>query len=338
MAPKLLCPDCAQPMNGASECSACGFVIDTENDITDLRVDKSFDTLLDVEDYDKVHSQVDVNHSLGQCFFDLMQQGGRSPGGDVLEIAAGSGNLTMPLLQSGHFSSVIASDISPAFLKRLSARYDRNPSDTVLHKALFDANRLPFEDDQFDFVVGNSVLHHFARFETTLAEARRVLHPGGMAIFGEPIIDTHVFVSFAAGVMVRFFDKNPDKMPAPKAYRVLKAMQAKTAKKMDNLDSDRTGLTEIEDKFQFPLGYMRQLSRDLGYSDFVVRPGVIRFGTSNDFGAQIRHRVSSVLERTNTPSDFLDEFDFLFEALAEDYARPIEKYLSPLFNFFGFVK
>lgn len=54
---------------------------------------------------------------------------------------------------------------------------------------------LPFEDNAFDFVVGNGVLHHLPRnwLCNSLAEAYRVLKPGGKAMFTEPIENIKIF-------------------------------------------------------------------------------------------------------------------------------------------------
>jgi SAM-dependent methyltransferase len=49
-----------------------------------------------------------------------------------------------------------------------------------------DACRLPFEDASFDRVAFSSVLHHIPSFEVALAEAARVLRPGGFVFAFDP--------------------------------------------------------------------------------------------------------------------------------------------------------
>ena len=50
-----------------------------------------------------------------------------------------------------------------------------------------DAERIPYDDDTFDLVVGHAVLHHIPDVPAALREVLRVLKPGGRFVFaGEP--------------------------------------------------------------------------------------------------------------------------------------------------------
>ncbi|WP_230292275.1 class I SAM-dependent methyltransferase [Croceicoccus sp. Ery5] len=51
---------------------------------------------------------------------------------------------------------------------------------------LMDANQLDFPDNSFDAVFGGGILHHI-EFERALSEVRRVLKPGGIMLFEEPL-------------------------------------------------------------------------------------------------------------------------------------------------------
>jgi ubiquinone/menaquinone biosynthesis C-methylase UbiE len=39
------------------------------------------------------------------------------------------------------------------------------------------------KDETFDLIVGNGILHHLFKIETFLREVKRVLRPGGVALF-----------------------------------------------------------------------------------------------------------------------------------------------------------
>ena len=60
------------------------------------------------------------------------------------------------------------------------------------------AERLPFEDETFDFVASRFSTHHWQDFEAGLREARRALKRGGRAVFvdayapGQALFDTHL--------------------------------------------------------------------------------------------------------------------------------------------------
>lgn len=106
-------------------------------------------------------------------------------GKQVLDYGCGPGYLTNYLLGRGavHVTGI---DISDAEIER--AR-ERARADGVADRSthlVADAHDLSFEDDAFDLIVGDSILHHLD-LEVALKEIRRVLRPGGRAVFKEPM-------------------------------------------------------------------------------------------------------------------------------------------------------
>lgn len=99
------------------------------------------------------------------------------PNHRVLELGAGIGLHTLPLLQTG--ALVIASDISPSSLSLLKQRFKNTPAN--LQTVVADMESLPFEDSYFDVIVSAGALSYG---EPTLvdAEIRRVLRPAGTLI------------------------------------------------------------------------------------------------------------------------------------------------------------
>jgi ubiquinone/menaquinone biosynthesis C-methylase UbiE len=55
-----------------------------------------------------------------------------------------------------------------------------------------DATHLPFEDNRFDFVLSFAMLHHVLAWEAAVADALRVLHPGGQLV-GYDLLDALPF-------------------------------------------------------------------------------------------------------------------------------------------------
>jgi len=107
------------------------------------------------------------------------------PYGRVLEIGAGTGFFVLNLMQAGLTSSAVVTDISPGMVDvavRNGAALGLDVSGRVA-----DAETLPFEDAEFDLVIGHAVLHHIPDVELALREVLRVLRPGGRFVFcGEP--------------------------------------------------------------------------------------------------------------------------------------------------------
>src|SRR5262245_61414500 len=91
-------------------------------------------------------------------------------GGRLLDIGCGTGFIID--LAADLFDDVQGVDLTPAMLERVRPR-----PNVRVHTA--DAARLPFEADSFDVVSAYSFMHHLQDLDPVLAEAHRVLRPGG---------------------------------------------------------------------------------------------------------------------------------------------------------------
>ncbi len=96
-------------------------------------------------------------------------------GRHVLDVACGPGQLAAAAAARG--ATVHALDFSAAMVR--IAR-DANPGVVVSEG---DAERMPYQDDQYDAVVSSFGMHHVPRPAMALAECRRVLVPGGVVGF-----------------------------------------------------------------------------------------------------------------------------------------------------------
>jgi ubiquinone/menaquinone biosynthesis C-methylase UbiE len=105
----------------------------------------------------------------------VVERAGVEPGMDVLDVACGTGNATIPAAKAG--ARVTGLDFSPAMLE--IARERSADAMVEIDFVEGDAQELPFEGASFDRVL--SVFGHmFAPdHERTAAEMRRVLRPGG---------------------------------------------------------------------------------------------------------------------------------------------------------------
>ena len=101
-----------------------------------------------------------------------LQRLGDVTGQTILVAGIGSG-LDIPLLPGGaHYIGV---DITPAMLRR--ARHQHGASPVVLHAG--DVMALPYPDQSFDTIIMHLILAVVPHPEKALAEAVRVLKPGG---------------------------------------------------------------------------------------------------------------------------------------------------------------
>ena len=99
----------------------------------------------------------------------------------VIDLGAGTGLLALAL--APQVAEVIAVDISSRMLERLEAHADADGARNVVPIAA-DLRTLPLADASATLVVSNYAFHHLDHpgKELALAEARRVLEPGGRLI------------------------------------------------------------------------------------------------------------------------------------------------------------
>ncbi|MGB1261852.1 MAG: class I SAM-dependent methyltransferase [Cognaticolwellia sp.] len=126
----------------------------------------------------------------------LLDAMGNCQGKQVLDLGSGPGNVAQLFADSG--AEVTGVDFSPLMVKVAESRY---PNITFLEA---NGERLPFDDETFDTVACNYVVHHFARPEVVFSEINRVLKPNGRLVFsvwGEPEKQSSVGAFFAAVMM-----------------------------------------------------------------------------------------------------------------------------------------
>ena len=101
----------------------------------------------------------------------------------LLDIGCGSG-LYFPAMHD-IADEIVGIDISDGMLKAAQELVDKKGYKNIkLQNA--SAEELPFDDDSFDAVIGFDVLHHVPNIKKAMAEANRVLMPGGKFASIEP--------------------------------------------------------------------------------------------------------------------------------------------------------
>jgi ubiquinone/menaquinone biosynthesis C-methylase UbiE len=102
---------------------------------------------------------------------------GLAPNGEALEIGSGSGAMAAELLRRFPGLRMVATDYDPDMVG--TARRTLAPFGERATAQRVDATSLPFDDRRFDLVLSFAMLHHVVDWERAVAEAVRVLRPGG---------------------------------------------------------------------------------------------------------------------------------------------------------------
>lgn len=105
----------------------------------------------------------------------LVDAGGIGAGMRVLDIAAGTGNTSLPAAARG--ASVTASDLTPELLD--AGRQRAETAGLELEWVEADAESLPFEDESFDVVMSAIGAMFAPRHQDVADEMVRVCRPGG---------------------------------------------------------------------------------------------------------------------------------------------------------------
>ena len=135
-------------------------------------------------------------------FVDIIESYDKAPG-KILEMACGFGKTAAPLYKRFKDAEVTAVDLSGPCLKVAALRAKEAGATNVKFKQA-DAAETGFEDASFDMVASSMFLHEMPPpyIEKTLAEAARVLKPGGEMIhldFYHFMSPFHRFIHYTHG-------------------------------------------------------------------------------------------------------------------------------------------
>jgi SAM-dependent methyltransferase len=125
----------------------------------------------------------------------------------ALELGCGTGVFLRRVASSG--ASIRGIDLTSELLTQARAQLCDFPN-VSLDRG--NAEQLPYRSDRFDAVYGSSILHHLD-LEAALAEAFRVLRPGGRVVFTEPnALNPQVAFMFHFRPTKRWFGMSDDEM------------------------------------------------------------------------------------------------------------------------------
>ncbi|WP_027775643.1 class I SAM-dependent methyltransferase [Paraburkholderia caledonica] len=134
-------------------------------------------------------------HATGADLRTLAESIAATPDATVLDMGCGAGHASFAV--APHAKEVIAYDIAAPMLATVEgAAKDRGLANIRTQQGA--AEKLPFADHTFDWVISRMSAHHWHDVALALAEVRRVLKPGGRVLFVDiagidhPLLDTHI--------------------------------------------------------------------------------------------------------------------------------------------------
>ena len=162
------------------------------------RVAQVFDSVVDR--YDLMNDLMSAGLHRYWKFFAVSRSGVR-PGGRVLDVAGGTGDLALAFARRvGSTGQVWLTDINPAMLAR--GRDRLLDAGHLMPAVQCNGEKLPFPDNWFDCVSVAFGLRNMTHKGLALAEMRRVLKPGGRLLILEfskvwkPLTPLYDFYSF----------------------------------------------------------------------------------------------------------------------------------------------
>ena len=141
-----------------------------------------------------------------------------APSRTVLEIGCGRGELARSLAAKTRMD-VLGVDVSESFVQEARA----TAPESNLHFDVLDFTQpSDMSGRQFDYIVGNGILHHlYYNLPTALLSMRGLLAPNGRVIFLEPNLhNPYVYLIFTCDKLRHLARLEPDEMAFSKRYAI----------------------------------------------------------------------------------------------------------------------
>lgn len=190
----LICPNCKNRVKlsiatNFYECSSCKIIFPIENGVIRLLPSKLEETKLNEEKVNWLNPRLKAIID-NPPWFELISESesiiymleqflpSHDFKGKVLEIGAGACWASSLLKLKYPTVEIIATDISPTILQKGKEVCDLLNSNINWYIAT-DCEKLPFDNETFDFVFGSASIHHFLNPQNAISEIGRVLKKGG---------------------------------------------------------------------------------------------------------------------------------------------------------------
>ena len=132
------------------------------------------DSIEEARDYDEMD-----HDAVNEVFVsDLLETG--DVGGEILDLGTGTAQIPVALCQQTDLCRVVAVDMAVHMLDLARYQLEINGLTHRIMLDCVDAKQLPYEDDRFDAVMSNSIIHHIPDPSSVILEIKRVLKPQGL--------------------------------------------------------------------------------------------------------------------------------------------------------------
>jgi len=101
----------------------------------------------------------------------------------VLDLGTGTAQIPLELCRQAPAARIVAVDLAESMLALARQNIASAGRSGQIEVVRTDAKRLPFPESSFSAVMSNSIVHHIPEPRSVLAEAVRVVRPGGLLFF-----------------------------------------------------------------------------------------------------------------------------------------------------------
>ncbi len=212
------------------------------------QVTQMFDTIS--ENYDGLNRVISfgIDIKWRKCVVAILKK--KKPG-NILDIATGTGDLAINLVQTGAHK-IVGLDISVGMLEVGKKKVLKKQLGGTIDLVIGDSENLPFEDSSFDAITVAFGVRNFETLEKGLSEIYRVLRSGGTFV----VLETSI----------------PTNNPYKQGYRLYtKYILPKIGKIFSKDDSAYAYLSESASVFPHGVNFNNILTK-IGFIDVVNKP------------------------------------------------------------------
>jgi ubiquinone/menaquinone biosynthesis C-methylase UbiE len=137
---------------------------------------EAMDTFEEAQAYDAMdHSEVNA-----RFVADFLAARGSARGGTILDLGTGTARIPIALCRADDKAQVLGVDVAAAMLEQARRNVEQAGLSDRIRCETADGKRLPFDEQLFEAVISNTIIHHIPGPGPVFVEMIRVVQPGGI--------------------------------------------------------------------------------------------------------------------------------------------------------------